>query len=115
MRINKIKIFLFSLTYAIMNLGKVVFADEPGLIKNPLKYDTFGGLIKGFSDLVTKIGIPIATVFIIWSGLLFVTARGNEDQLKKAKSTFYWTILGTAILVGAYALASAIVDFAGKL
>ena len=36
-------------------------------------------------------------------------------QLKKAKGTFYWTVVGTAILVGAYAIASAIVNFAEKL
>ena len=111
MLISKTKIFLLTIIYAMVN-GGVAYA---AAIENPIKAQSFGAVIKAFADLVTKIGIPIATVFIIYSGLLFVTARGNEDQLKKAKETFKWTILGTAILVGAYAIASAIVDFAEKL
>ena len=83
---------------------------------NPLgSTSSFAQVVQKFADLVTKIGLPIATVFLIYAGLLFVTARGNDEQLKKAKATFYWTTLGTAVLVGASALATAVIDFAGKL
>ena len=83
---------------------------------NPLgSTSSFAQVVQKFADLVTKIGLPIATVFLIYAGLLFVTARGNDEQLKKAKETFKWTIVGTAILVGASALATAVIDFAGKL
>ena len=83
---------------------------------NPLgSTSSFTQVVQKFADLVAKIGLPIATVFLIYAGLLFVTARGNDEQLKKAKATFYWTILGTAILVGASAFATAVIDFAGKL
>ncbi|KKS96791.1 hypothetical protein A3B05_00770 [Candidatus Giovannonibacteria bacterium RIFCSPLOWO2_01_FULL_43_160] len=113
MFINKTKIFLFSIIYAMLNIG-TAYAEEYMLV-NPINAGTFGQVVEKFAQLLTKIGIPIATVFLIWSGLLFVTARGNDDQLKKAKGTFYWTVVGTAILVGAYAIASAIVNFAEKL
>jgi len=114
--LNRAKFFLFGLVYAIVNLGVRAMADEPFYrIENPIKAGSFADVVKGFADLMVKIGIPLATVFLIWSGFLFVSARGNDEQLKKAKSTFYWTIVGTALLVGAYAIASAIVDFAKKL
>jgi len=50
-------------------------------------------------------------VMIIWSGFLFVTARGSDEQLKKAKSTFQWTIIGAVVLLGSSAIAKAIVNF----
>src|SRR3989344_3976258 len=113
MRINKIKIFLFSIIYAMISRGTTYAAEY--VLGNPINAGTFGQVVEKFAQLLAKIGIPIATVFLIYSGLLFVTARGNDEQLKKAKGTFYWTILGTAILVGASAFATAVIDFAGKL
>lgn len=112
---KKLNVFIYGFIYAILSLGRVAFAEEPGQIINPLKYDSFAGLVKAFADLLTKIGIPIASIFIIYSGFLFVSARGNPEQLKTAKATLWWTLVGTAILVGAYAISSAIVNFAQKL
>ncbi len=97
-------------------LASAADTGSPYTFQNPLgSTSSFQQVVQKFADLVTKIGLPIATVFLIYAGLLFVTARGNDEQITKAKATFYWTILGTAILVGASALASAVIDFASKL
>jgi hypothetical protein len=78
---------------------------------NPLKADSFGQLIKNILDIITNIALPIAALFIIWAGFLFVTARGSETQITKARTTFLWTIIGTAIVVGAKVIATAIIEF----
>lgn len=78
-------------------------------IDNPLdSTSSFSDLIYKIADIVFKIGVPIAVIFLLYSGLLFVTARGNEEKLKTAKKTFWWAILGTAVLLGAKVLAMAI-------
>lgn len=77
-------------------------------LTNPLNSESFAELIESIAKLAAKIGIPIAALFIIYSGLLFVTARGNEKQLETAKASFTWAIIGTAILLGAWVIASAI-------
>ena len=82
---------------------------------NPLTSDSFEALVQSLANWVVGISIPIAAVFIIYSGFLFVTAGGNQAKVDAAKTTFYWTIIGAAIVVGAWALATAIVDFAKKL
>lgn len=74
-------------------------------LTNPLKYDNLEQFIKALLGVVMKVGIVVAGLFIIWSGFLFVTARGSEEQIKKAKQVFFWTIIGTAILVGAQLIA----------
>jgi hypothetical protein len=81
--------------------------DETSLT-NPLNAKTFSDLVASIAKLAAEIGIPIAAIFIIYSGLLFVTARGSEDQLKKAKTNFMWAMIGTAILLGAWVIADAI-------
>lgn len=106
--------FLLKYTYYfILNLGmmitaKYAFAAGPA-IPNPLGTITsFGDLINKIADIVMAIGIPVAAVFIIYAGFLFVTARGSEEQIKKAKTTLYWAIIGTALVVGAKVIATAL-------
>ncbi|MBU1178828.1 pilin [Patescibacteria group bacterium] len=101
----------------ILGVSQPVLAQFPGEsgLQNPLKADSFGKLIQDISGIVIKIGSALAVVFIIWSGFLFVTARGNEEQLKKAKMTFTWTIIGAVVLLGAAVIAEAVVNFAKGL
>ena len=73
----------------------------PGAITNPLKATSLVGLLDAFVQILVTFGIPIAAVAIIYSGFLFVTARGNEQKVTKAKEAFYWAIIGSVILLGA--------------
>ncbi len=78
-------------------------------LQNPLKdISSFGDLVAAILDIVVKIGIPIAALFIIYSGFLFVTAQGSEDKIKEAKRSLLYAVIGTAILLGASVLANAI-------
>ncbi|OGZ30816.1 MAG: hypothetical protein A2931_01795 [Candidatus Niyogibacteria bacterium RIFCSPLOWO2_01_FULL_45_48] len=98
----------------IISLGwaNSVFAQT---LKNPLKAENFGQVVESLARAITAIGIPLAAIFIIYSGFLFVSARGSEEQLKKAKTTFFWTMVGTLLIVGAWAIATAINQFAQGL
>ena len=73
---------------------------------NPLQADNFGELLNAIIKILITLGIPIAVIFIIYSGFLFVTARGNEEQIKKAKTTLLWTLVGIAVLLGASIIAA---------
>ena len=57
-------------------------------ITNPIQAQTFGQLVEAIARAITAIGIPLVAIFLVWSGFLFVTARGNEQQLERAKTTF---------------------------
>lgn len=77
-------------------------------LDNPAAAATLEEFIHGVLTVVVKVGIPVATVFLIWSGFLFLTAQGDEKQLTKAKHAFVWACVGTAVLLGAWLLATAI-------
>jgi hypothetical protein len=60
---------------------------------------------------VITLAFPVAVIFIIISGFLFVTAGGSPEKLETAKKTLTWTIIGIAIAVAAWTLAIAFKAF----
>jgi hypothetical protein len=79
-------------------------------IQNPLGTNSVQGLLLKIMDLVVKVGSIIVVFFIIYSGYKFVTARGNESEVTKAKDIFWATIIGGAILLGADVIANVVVN-----
>lgn len=61
-----------------------------------------------FNDLVLPIGAMVAVIYIMYAGFMMVTARGNTKQIDEAKSAFFNAAIGTAILLGAWAISQAI-------
>lgn len=74
------------------------------VLDNPINSDSFTELFKKISIFAVEIGIPIAALFIIYSGLRLVTARGNEDSIAKAKEGLLWSVIGTGVLIGAWVI-----------
>ena len=81
-------------------------------LQNPLAgtIDTIPQLFQKIVEIIIKIGIPLVAMAIVYSGLLFVTARGSDEQLKKAKNAFTFAIIGGLILLTSWLVAEAIRD-----
>ena len=88
------------------------FVSEPSdsvRLANPLgDIDSFPKLIKAVLDAAFIIGLPIAVLFIVFAGLRFVWARGNESKLTSAKNNLLYTVIGIAVFFGAWTLATII-------
>ncbi len=80
----------------------------PFSISNPLKFSSLDKLITAIMGIVIQIMIPVITVMIIYTGFLFVTARGNETKITQAKQAFLYVIIGAAIMLGAFVIKTAI-------
>ena len=77
-------------------------------IVNPINATSLNDFIKEILQGVIKIGIPVIALAIIYAGFLFVKAQGNEKELQTAKNALMYTLIGAAILLGAWALAELI-------
>lgn len=77
-------------------------------VTNPLNAPDFPTLMNKILQAVLVIAVPIIVLFIIYSGFLFVTARGDTTQLQKARTNFLWVVVGSVVLVGAAAIAALI-------
>ena len=84
---------------------------QQGVIQNPLKGITdIPTLVATILGYVVRIGGVIAIFAFIYSGYKFVAARGNQDELSTAKTIFFNTCIGVAVLLGAQLIASIIVN-----
>ena len=69
---------------------------------------TFQTFIANVMTAMVKIAVPIITVFIVYSGFLFVTAQGKPAQLETAKRNFMYSIIGALLILAAWVLANII-------
>lgn len=65
-----------------------------------------GNLIK---VLLAATGI-IFLVTTVYSGILYMTAFGEPDKIKKAKTILTTSLIGLIIIVGAYAISSYVIS-----
>jgi len=80
------------------------------ILPNPFKNNgTILDLIKTLiNDILLPIGAVIAVLMIMYAGFLYVTARGDTNQIGKAHDALKWAIIGAAILLGAWVISEAI-------
>ena len=85
--------------------------------ENPIASKTLEELVNALADGILKLVFVLAPVFIIISGFRFLVAAstGNQAGLATAKKLFFWTLIGTAIVVGASVIAKVIINFAKGL
>jgi len=84
-------------------------------LQNPLKVSTIGDAVKFFVNTLIKIAIPVIVVFFLWAGLKFILAQGNQAELTKAKNIFWYTIIGTLLILGAWTITNAIIGTVNSL
>ncbi|KKU70466.1 MAG: hypothetical protein UX94_C0005G0028 [Parcubacteria group bacterium GW2011_GWA2_47_21] len=82
---------------------------------NPLCSTSIYCFLKGFINILLKIGIIVAAVFIIYSGFLFVTAGGDTAALKNARTAFVGAVIGTAVLLGSWLIATVLNETVGQV
>ena len=69
---------------------------------------TIPDFIQTLLEGALKVGMPIIALAIIYCGFLFVAARGNSEKLGKAKDALLYTLIGAAVLLGSWAIATLI-------
>ncbi len=94
-------------------LCMITLADAQGTqqgLRNPLNsnYSSIPQFISGALKVMVMVALPIITLFIVYSGFLFVLAQGNQEQLAKAKTNFVYVIIGAILILGAWVFASLI-------
>lgn len=108
--------FVFVFAFSFISMQAIAADSVSGNIiqtgiNNPLgegHLEDIPSFIEALLNIVLVVGIPIVALAIIYSGFLFVKAQGNPEELKKAKDTLMYTIIGAALLLGSFVLASAI-------
>ena len=76
-----------------------------------------GGSNQNLPDIITTIinvmlfiAAALAVIMIIYGGIRYITAHGDEKQVKVAKDTIVYSVAGLIIAILAYALVTFIFD-----
>lgn len=103
---KKIKIKSISALTAILSSLPIITSAQSENVPytNPSEYNNFGGIIQSIAEFFAYIAFPLAAVMIIYTGIKFLLARGNEQKITEAKETFRWVFIGAVVVIGAYAI-----------
>lgn len=107
--------FLIAITTFISSSFLASAAEGEVDFPNPLGTNSVIVLIGRIVRFFYAIAIPLAIIMIIYVGILFLTAGGNEEQLKKAKKTMIWIAVGIAVILIGRGVITLIKDILGVL
>ena len=66
--------------------------------------------VTGLQVTIGLLGV-VAVILIIYSGVLWMTAGGNDEQIKKAKKVIIQAIIGIIIITLTYAIIAFVLSF----
>lgn len=70
-------------------------------LKSPLKKITIDELLGLAVRLVVRIGTVLSVLALMYVGLQFILARGNDTKITAAKEHLWYVVIGIAVLFGA--------------
>ena len=92
----------------LISYGQSTSCDPKTQLCNPIKYNTIQDFFQAVLQIAAQIGSILVVMALIYSGFLFVTARGNEEQLTTAKKALTYTVIGAIVVLGAWSFSVAI-------
>jgi len=81
---------------------------------NPLKVTSISDLLVAILNILIIIAIPLIVFYIIYAGFLYVTARGNSQQVEQATRALTYAIIGGVLIIGAVAIAEIVKNLVGS-
>ena len=99
---------LFLVILVFVSPSAVFAIDFP----NPIDAPDFLTFVKSVAEAIRLVALPLAVLAIIVIGFRFVAsaAGGNTKGVEEARKSLIWTLIGTAIIVGATVLAEAVIN-----
>jgi len=105
----------------ILPLAFVTFAHAQtcsgGGLCNPLNpaISSIPKFVEFLLKVMVQVALPVIALFIVYSGFMFIFARGNDEKLKIAKRNFMYVIIGTILILGAWVIATLLGNTVGQL
>lgn len=96
------RFFLVSLVLITVLAGiyNIVFAQDSDFIGvQDFTVQRIARIITGFACWLIGIVLAIMVVFLVWSGIRFFWARGNETAVGDAKKNLTWTLVGILVIL----------------
>lgn len=86
----------------------VALAQAGIILPNPLAADNIPEFVALLCDLIFYVGLALVALMIIIGGVMLILATGDPEKVATAKRLFFWTGIGTAIILLAEAVSGII-------
>lgn len=93
----------------VLSIASLASAQTGGaMLKSPLNsaISTIPALIAGALKALVIIALPLISLFFVYTGFLFVKARGNPGELATAKRALFFVMTGAVLILGAWLFAN---------
>ena len=77
----------------------------PGGDPSGFNKDSVLGLVENITTFALAIAGGIAIIMIIWGGIQYLTAYGNEEKATSGKKILTWSITGLIVVIMAEVIA----------
>lgn len=100
-RINRTTLIVITVMAVLVPvLAQALPTPTPPVTGDALDLNEIEALIERVARFLIIISIIIAVIFIIWGGIMYMAARGDETAATKAKDTIFNGIIGAAVVLG---------------
>jgi len=90
----------YGLISSALVLPALAMADNVVPPGTPFNLRSIADSITAIARFMVYIGIAVAVIFIVWGGITYMTAGGDDTKLGTAKKRIIWGIVGAAIIIG---------------
>ncbi len=83
--------------------------------ENPLGNIDMNTAIIQITQIVQTILIIVSVLYILYAGLMFVTARGDTAKLIKARNALFFGLIGAMLIIASQTLVNALKETANNI
>ncbi|MDP3963152.1 MAG: pilin [bacterium] len=98
---------------AIANSAYAIETTNPPLSTDIIGIADFYDLIRIAADWLIVFGILIGAVFVVWGGIKYISAGGDEEGQRMARAMIINSLVGVIIIILAYSLVNFVGSFLG--
>jgi len=112
---NKIKSFGYAVSVAALTFPAIVAAQVSNKAQSAgnLPKGSVFGIIQALMKWILGIVGFVAIIGFCIAGILYLTAAGDEDRQKSAKSAMVYAIIGVIVALGGYVIWQAAIGLLG--
>lgn len=75
-----------------------------------VEFTTLASFLSGLYNIAIFLAGFLAFYWLVWGAYQYLMARGNKEELAKARSKILWALIGLAVVLLAYTIATFAAD-----
>lgn len=106
---TKLKIEAFTVA-----LGLPLVLTEPAFAQAAAGVSNIENFIRSIIMVFAGLAGLVATGFLVAGGFIYITSSGNPEHLDRGKRTITWSLIGLAIVIGAFVISNIVTTLASN-